>query len=89
MNDLQAESRHQWETYDLIDRLIRAARQEPTCKWLRIERKDETDWCRLDSFLWYSECGGKEWSFDKGGGPFTNGMTFCPKCGKKLKEGEG
>lgn len=45
-----------------------------TCKWADT----------LDECGWSAECGMRWWLED--GTPQTNGMIYCPKCGKRIKE---
>ena len=45
------------------------------CEW---SMEENTDW-------WQSGCG-EEWSFSGHYGPVSNGMRFCPFCGKELIE---
>lgn len=46
-----------------------------SCEW----KPDETDGS------WNGRCGSK-WVFTAAGGPSAHGMSFCPSCGRAVKE---
>lgn len=65
------ESRKADET---IDRIMGPENEDRHCQWLPFNQ----------GLLWRSYCG-MTWNFEDGG-PEQNGVNFCPRCGKPLRE---
>ena len=59
-----------WDEHGLV------TANEGECEW---KLEDE------DDMFFESSCG-LDWSFPDGGTPMLNGMHYCPKCGRKLKD---